>query len=202
MSALAALLGYLIGSLPTAGLLGRLWGIDLRSQGSGNPGTANALRTSGPWLAAAVLVVEASKGYAAVSLGDWLAAGPGAVAAGLGAVAGNVYNLWYRFRGGKGLGISAGVLAALWPLVLLPVVIVITVGMVATRSSGTAALVAMASLVASSLLWPVTGWPTGGMVSGGRLTALSLGIAAIITWKHWRDSPLSSPFRRSPPAPG
>lgn len=196
MSTLAAVLGYLVGSLPTAGLLGRLWGIDLRSRGSGNPGTANALRTSGPWLAAAVLVAEAAKGYAAVSLGDWLADGSGAVAAGLGAVAGNVYNLWYRFRGGKGLGISLGVLTALWPLVLLPIVMVIATGVVATRSSGTAALLAIAALMASSFLWPAAGWPTGGLEPGGRLPALSIGIAAIISWKHWRDTPLSSPSRR------
>lgn len=196
MSTLAACFGYLIGSLPTAGLLGRSWGVDLRSQGSANPGTANALRTSGPWLAAAVLIVEAAKGYAAVSLGHWLADGNGAVAAGLGAVAGNVYNLWYGFRGGKGLGISLGVLAALWPLVLLPTVAVIAAGAVATRSSGMAALLAIATLVASSFLWPAAGWSTGGVGSGRQLPALSIGIAVVISWKHWRDSPFSAPSRR------
>lgn len=193
MIALAGATGYLIGSLPTAGGLARLWGVDLRSQGSGNPGTANALRTSGPWLAMTLLTIEAAKGYAAVAAGLALADGGGAIAAGLGAVAGNVYNIWYRFRGGKGLGISLGVLAALWPLVLVPVVVVIAAGMVTTRSSGIASLLAVAALVASSVIWPSLGWPTGGLEPGRRLPALAIGIAALISWKHWRDVPLSSP---------
>jgi glycerol-3-phosphate acyltransferase PlsY len=135
MSLLAALIGYVIGSMPTAGLLGRLWGVDLLGEGSGNPGTANALRTSGARLAATVLVVEAAKGYAAVLAGSSIAGETGAMAAGLGAVAGNVYNVWYHFGGGKGLGISLGVLAAAWPAALVPVLVVLVGAVLISRSS-------------------------------------------------------------------
>ena len=194
MNAIAAVGGYLLGSIPTAGLLGRLRGVDLRSQGSGNPGTANALRTSGLWLAGAVLVVEAAKGFGAVRLGHVLADETGALAAGLAAVAGNVYNVWYRFEGGKGLGISLGVLSGLWPAVVPPVVVAIVAAMRLTRSSGIASLVAIATLVGMSFLWPATGWPTGGLESTSwRLPALAVGIALIISPKHWRDATLSSP---------
>lgn len=196
MTALAALFGYLLGSLPTAGLLARSRGVDLRSQGSGNPGTANALRTSGPALAAAVLIVEAAKGYLAVAAGDWMADETGAVAAGLGAVAGNVYNVWYGFRGGKGLAITLGVLVYLWPVVLAPVLAVIAVGMLITRSSGVASLAAVAALVACSLLWPTLGWPTGGLTSTGLLPVVAVGIGLLISWKHWRDTPFSAPAPR------
>lgn len=193
MTVLAALVGYLLGSLPTAALLARSRGVDLRSQGSGNPGTANALRTSGPSLAITVLIVEAAKGYLAVLAGDWVADETGAVAAGLGAVAGNVYNLWYRFRGGKGLAISLGALVYLWPLVLAPVVVVIALGVLITRSSGIASLAAIATLVASSLLWQTLDWPTGGPTSTGLLPVVAVGIGLLISWKHWRDTPFSAP---------
>lgn len=144
MTALAAIAGYLIGSVPSASFLGRLQGVDLRTEGSGNPGTANALRTSGPWLASLVLIVEAGKGYAAVWVGALVGDEFGAIAAGLGALGGNVYNPWYRFQGGKGLGISLGVLAAAWPAAIVPILVVIVVGVLITRSSGIASLAAIA----------------------------------------------------------
>lgn len=197
----AAVLGYLIGSIPTAAWLARARGVDLRRDGSGNPGTANALRTSGPWLAVLVLVVEAVKGYGAVMVGDLIADENGAVTAGLGAVTGNVYNVWYRFEGGKGLGISLGVLAGLWPWVLVPIVAIIAIGAMTTRSAGTASLLAMIGLIAMSLLWPIMGWETGGIASEPQLLFISLGIGLLIFWKHWRDSPLSGPGRYSPREP-
>lgn len=195
MTVLAAVAGYLIGSIPTAGFLGRLRGVDLRSAGSGNPGTANALRTSGAWLAALVLIVEATKGYLAVVSGDAIAAGTGAIAAGLGAVIGNVYNVWYRFQGGKGLGISLGVLIGLWPTVLPVMVVVIVLAVLISRSAATAALVAIAALVAASLLWSIYGWPTGGVEPTGQLIVLAVAMGATIFWKHWRDAPFTAPAR-------
>ena len=205
MVAVAAISGYLLGSLPTAGWLARARGVDLRRDGSGNPGTANALRTSGPWLAALILVVEATKGLGAVWMGDLVADEAGAVAAGLGAVAGNVYSVWYRFAGGKGLGISLGVLAGLWPWALVPIVVIIAVGARLTRSAGIASLLAVAGLIAMSLIWPAMGWESGGLASAQQLPVISVGIGALISWKHWRDSPLSGrdpQTRREPASPG
>lgn len=195
MIALAALAGYLLGSVPTAGLIARTRGVDLRAEGSGNPGTSNALRTSGPLIAAAVLTVEAAKGYAAILVGAWVADETGAVAAGLGAVAGNVYNLWYRFSGGKGLGISLGVLAGLWPAVLLPVGGILVIGMIVSRSSGIASLAAITALVVASFVWPPNQPGPGVIESTGLLPVLAIGIGVIIGWKHWQDVPFRSPAR-------
>jgi glycerol-3-phosphate acyltransferase PlsY len=195
---LAAVVGYLIGSIPTAAYIARLWGVDLLRVGSGNPGTRNALATGGPLLAAAVLVVEAAKGYVAVWLGDTLAGDSGAIAAGVAAVGGNVYNVWYRFQGGKGLGISLGVVAGAWPTVLPVMVLVIVVVVVVTRSAGLAALAAIAGFVMCALLWPARGWPTGGhAATGPELLVLALGLTAIMARKHWRDSPLNPEWRSS-----
>jgi glycerol-3-phosphate acyltransferase PlsY len=200
MTLVAAVAGYLVGSVPTATFLGRLRGVDLRAEGSGNPGTANALRISGPWLAALVLLVEAGKGYGAVWLGYWLADEAGAIAAGLGAVAGNVYNLWHRFRGGKGLGISLGVLAGLWPAVIVPVLVVILAGVLVSRSPGIASLAALAGLMVMAILWSMYGWTTGGVEPGPQIMVLALGIALIIFWKHWEDAGFNARARRESPA--
>jgi len=197
MILVAALAGYLIGSAPTAGYLALLKGVDLRTEGSGNPGAHNALRTVGPGLAAAVLFVEAVKGYGAVWLGVRLFGDPGAVAAGIGAVTGNVYNVWYRFQGGKGLGISLGVLSAAWPTVVLPILGVIAVVVTITRSAGLASLAAMTALVGASFLWSAQAWVTGGVEPGIQLVVLSLGMSLVMMWRHIRDSPLTPAWRAS-----
>jgi glycerol-3-phosphate acyltransferase PlsY len=148
-------------------------------------------------LAAIVLLVEAAKGYGAVWLGYGIAGESGALAGGLGAVAGNVYNVWYRFGGGKGLGITLGVLAALWPLALAPVVTIIALGAVITRSAGSATLIAILGLVVLALLWSVNTWPTGGLIPPDReIVLLAIGLGALVFWRHWRDSPLSAPSPR------
>lgn len=205
MTFLAGALGYLIGSIPTAGFLGRLKGIDLRSEGSGNPGTKNALSTGGPVLAAAVLLSEAAKGYIAVWAGFAFADESGALAAALGAVAGNVFNVWYRFSGGKGIGISLGVLAATWPTVLPVMVAVMVLAALISRSAGLAALAAMAALIICATVWPQQNWATYGYLeSGPQLLALSLGMTLMMIWKHVRDSPLNPAWRserRTPVSP-
>jgi glycerol-3-phosphate acyltransferase PlsY len=195
MIVLAALAGYLIGSLPTAGLLGRLWGIDLRAEGSGNPGANNALRTSGLALASLVLLAEVGKGFVTVILGERVAADPGAVAAGLGAVAGNVYNIWYRFAGGKGLGISLGVLIGAWPVVVIPILGVIALTAVISRSSGISALTAVTALVVISGVWAAGDWPTGGVEPTLQLVVLAVGLGLVLSYRHWRDSPLNERWR-------
>lgn len=204
MTLAAALGGYVIGSVPTAGLIAGLWNIDLRSLGSRNPGTHNALRHGGALLAALVLTVEAAKGFGAVWLGTVLADEMGAVVAAIGAVGGNVYNVWYRFGGGKGLGISLGVLAAAWPAVIPVVVVVIAIAVIASRSSGIAALSAMAGLVVSAVLWNLNDWPTGGIPADPPLLLLALGMTSIMFWKHWKDVRLRGSFpppHRRPASP-
>lgn len=196
MIALAGTAGYLIGSIPTAVFLGRLRGVDLRREGSGNPGTSNALRTAGWGLASTVLAVEAAKGYLAVMAGEWMADDATAITGGLGAVAGNVYNVWHRFEGGKGLGISFGVIAGLWPAVLLAVALVTFVGMRLSGSSGVAALATMTTLVVMAVLWSAYAWPTGGIRPTGQLMVVAVGISVIIFQRHWRDAPFTARARR------
>jgi glycerol-3-phosphate acyltransferase PlsY len=121
---LAGLLGYLLGSLPTAFLLVR-WKsrLDIRSAGSGNVGTLNSYQVTGSFMVgAAVLALDAAKGMLAVSLAGIL---PGhdfahQACAGFFSILGHNYPVWLRFRGGRGLATAAGVFSVFcWPLVLV-----------------------------------------------------------------------------------
>jgi glycerol-3-phosphate acyltransferase PlsY len=186
---LSAVTGYLIGSVPTAQWLGGLWGVDLRGGGTRNPGANNARRLGGLPLAILVLMVEMGKGLGAVVAGFAMADEVGGVFAGLGAVIGNVYNLWYRFQGGKGLGITGGVLIGLWPAAFLVVVVVIILASALTRSTGIGSLVTLGFLLVAALVWEITGlenpWGVGDY---GLLPPLALGLSPIIAPRHWRDA--------------
>ncbi len=127
---LAALAGYLLGSIPFAYLLARAaTGEDLRRVGSGNVGAANVLRRAGWGPGLAALALDAGKGAAAAWVGARLVAASGApgaehaagvaVVAGLAAIIGHVYPMWLGFEGGKGVATGAGVFAVLSPVMLL-----------------------------------------------------------------------------------
>ena len=110
--ALAALCGYVLGSIPTAYLVVR-WKsqLDIRSSGSGNVGTVNSYEvTKSVFVAATVLIFDFAKGAAAVMLVRLLfeqGSDPGPWG-GLGAVLGHNYPVWLRGKGGRGLATGAG----------------------------------------------------------------------------------------------
>lgn len=195
MILVSGLTGYLVGASPTAAPLGRIWGVHLRRDGSRNPGANNALRLGGPVLALTVLLVEIAKGLAAVRLGFAFEGDAGAVAAGIGAVAGNVYSLWYGFSGGKGLGISAGVLLGTAPMLLLPTILVMIVVVAPTKSSGTATLGAIAALNAAAISWWLADWSTGwGLGPDPLLVVLSLGMTIVLWQRHHADRAVTEPL--------
>jgi acyl phosphate:glycerol-3-phosphate acyltransferase len=118
----ATAVGYLLGSIPTSVLVGKLFfGKDPRNFGSGNAGGTNSFRLFGWKAGVAVVVVDVAKGAAAVAFAPFIAAAPPIDAsivplvAGLAAVVGHVWTVFARFRGGKGVATSAGVLAAIEP---------------------------------------------------------------------------------------
>lgn len=115
----AALIGFLTGSIPFGLLLTKAAGLgDVRDIGSGSIGATNVLRTGNKGLAAATVLLDALKGTIPVLVAEylWSAGGIAAVAA----VAGHCFTPWLKFKGGKGFATAAGVLGALnWPLVLL-----------------------------------------------------------------------------------
>ena len=169
----AALLGYLLGSIPFGVILTRAAGAgDLRTIGSGNIGATNVLRTGRKGLAAATLVLDAAKGAVAVLLTEWLFPGHGVVAAAA-AFLGHLYPVWLGFKGGKGVATLLGILIALsWPSAI--VYAVIWLGLLAAlRISSLAGMLAATSAPVSAAYF-------------GRfdLVLLLLALALLVVWKH------------------
>jgi glycerol-3-phosphate acyltransferase PlsY len=126
----AAVVGFLLGSIPFGLILTRAAGLgDVRKIGSGSIGATNVLRTGNKGLAAATVLLDAGKGAAAVLLAPILFASDPAAGdlyndlgrfAAVGAVLGHCFTPWLAFKGGKGFATAAGVLAALaWPIMLV-----------------------------------------------------------------------------------
>jgi acyl phosphate:glycerol-3-phosphate acyltransferase len=193
------LAGLVVGSLPTALILGRWWGIDLLREGTANPGTNNARQLGGAGLGVAVLLAEIAKGSFAVWVGSKLGGVAGAALAGGGATLGNVYNPWLGFRGGKGLAITAGTLVAAWPALLAVLVVVIGVGVALFRRSGPASLIVLAVYLVVCIAGTLVPLPGTGLVEdpGWMLAMAVLGIGAMAP-KHLADTitPLDRPRSR------
>lgn len=171
---LAALgLGYLLGSVPFGLILTRLTGAgDLRAIGSGNIGATNVLRTGRKGLAAATLLLDLGKGFAAAWLGRLFAPDFVALAGGA-AVIGHCFPLWLRFRGGKGVATLMGVSLG-FALAIGGVYAAVWLGMLAlTRLSS---LSGMTAAVAA----PIAAWLLGYPAYAPVLAAL----AVLVLWLH------------------
>ena len=168
VSVLAVVIGYLVGSIPFGLVLSWLAGHgDIRSIGSGNIGATNVLRTGSKLLAAATLLLDGGKGVASVLLGTALAGAEAGLFAGLAAVLGHNFPVWLRFKGGKGVATTLGVLlAAFWPVGVLACLTWLVIAAVFRYSS----LAALAALIAVPFY---AYWLVGGPVVGlGTLLAV------------------------------
>jgi glycerol-3-phosphate acyltransferase PlsY len=166
---------YFVGSIPFAFLLSRRRGIDLREVGSGNVGAANVLRTSGPVMGVAAMLLDALKGVLAVVVAQRVAGGPAtAVAAGLASVVGHIYPVWLRFHGGKGVATAAGVFGVLTPSALAAASAVFLLAVWVTRFVSVGS---MAAALTVAILAAVGDTP--GVVAAGAAI-----IAAIIINRH------------------
>jgi len=121
MSGLMILAGYLLGSIPTAYIAGRVHGgKDIRRAGDGNVGAQNAFRQLGPATGLAVGIVDALKGALVILAA--LAAGAGqtvVLLAGVAAVAGHNWPVFLHFRGGRGMSVTMGIFSVLITLPFL-----------------------------------------------------------------------------------
>jgi glycerol-3-phosphate acyltransferase PlsY len=181
----AALGGYLLGSVPTGYLVAKGRGVDIRSVGSGNIGATNVFRALGVAAGVFVLLVDAVKGVVPVVAARllWRGWDPSASAltaewaglvAGFCAVLGHNYTCWLRFKGGKGIATSAGVLAALVPGAFLILLGVFAGVLLATR------YVSLAS-ISAALTLPFAVWATAGSLNLIVVTAV---LGALAVYKH------------------
>lgn len=133
---LVIVVSYLLGSVSFSVLLAKLLkGIDIRQYGSGNAGATNTLRVLGKGPAILVLLLDVMKGIAAVWLGAWVGGyGTWAPAlCGIAAIIGHNWPLYFRFRGGKGIATTIGVMATISFLPALIAGIIAILSIVITR---------------------------------------------------------------------
>jgi len=175
MMVAAVLAGYLIGSIPFALILARLWGSDLRRVGSGNLGAANVMRASGVTAGALVAALDMAKGAASVWLATRVSDGAGLpAAAGLAAIIGHIYPVWLRFRGGKGVATACGVFSMLTPAAVPPALALFAAVVWLTK------YVSLGSVLASIALPPMA-YALG---SPGPAVLAAAAASAIIVFRH------------------
>lgn len=117
LNILRILVSYLLGSISFSYIVGILWkGIDIRNFGSGNAGATNVFRVLGPLPAGTVLLCDVLKGVASIYLGKTSGNEIIMLLCGLAVVIGHNYPVFLRFKGGKGIATSIGVILTISPL--------------------------------------------------------------------------------------
>lgn len=175
MLAAAGVAAYLLGSISGSLLLGKLRGVDIRTQGSGNAGGTNAFRTQGWAFALGTVLIDIGKGVVAVAL--MRAAGGDAALQMVGALlaaVGHVWPVFHGFRGGKGAATLVGGLALIWPLALAPLFGVWLLVLLSTGYVGLATVLA-------GLALPLWALAEG---RGGAWLAFAVTVAALLAWTH------------------
>ncbi len=175
---LSILAGYLLGAIPFSFVLGKLCkGIDIRKEGSGNPGATNALRVLGKPLGFTTLLLDIGKGWAAVEFArqvmgitfEW-----GLVLAGLAAVLGHIYTLFLKFKGGKGVATTFGIFLAFTPMATFCTIGIFLVTVALSR------YVSLGSIL-SALSFPICIYT---FYQQPLYTGLSVILGAFIIWRH------------------
>jgi len=169
----AAVLGYLLGSIPFGLLVARLAGLgDIRQIGSGNIGATNVLRTGSRSAAAVTLLLDLAKGFVAVVIAAGWGEDAMLLAAG-GAIIGHMFPVWLGFRGGKGVATALGLVMALaWPVALAAALVWLAATLLFRYSS----LASLVAAVVGAALAPFLADP---------MTATTIaGIALLIILRH------------------
>jgi len=178
----AALIAYLLGSIPFGFIAGWIAGTDVRQHGSGNIGATNTLRVLGKKYGYAVFVADVLKGFLAVRIALWLAQfDPSTnyligILAALFVVVGHSFPIWLGFRGGKGVAAAAGACLGLLPVATFIAVIVWVAIFFLFR------FVSLASIVAAVAL-PLSAWLLGN-ARDPIVLGFSLLIATLIIFRH------------------
>jgi len=168
---------YVLGTFPTAILVGRRRGLDPTREGSRNPGATNMYRVAGKRAGAMVLAGDMLKGVAAAGIG-WLVDGrPLGFACWAAAVVGHVFPVFRRFRGGKGVATAGGgVIVLFWYVAAICVVVfVVTVKLVRRGSVGSLVIAILVPVLAAAFGRP--GWEV----------AVSAGVCLLVVGRHWSN---------------
>ncbi|MFK8000951.1 MAG: glycerol-3-phosphate 1-O-acyltransferase PlsY [Polyangiales bacterium] len=177
MTGVASFGAYLLGSVLFGILVARSQGVDLRSEGSGNPGASNVMRTLGTGAGIAVLVLDLLKGLLPTLAARYYLDDASAAWVGAASTVGHCYSVFHRFRGGKGAATGVGVVLAVSPLAggaaLTTFFAVKAISKKASLGSLGGALVALGIITYEAL-----------SQSRFAFLALTIALTLLIVWRH------------------
>jgi len=130
---IAIIISYFVGNISPAILLGKMHGIEIKKEGSGNAGTTNVLRVLGKKAAIITLLVDILKGVVVVLLAGYFLGPVMLLACGIAVVCGHIWPAIYGFKGGKGVATTIGVVVATYPLLGLITIVTVLIVILITR---------------------------------------------------------------------
>ncbi len=200
-STAAVVAGYLLGSVPSADLAGKVVGVSVRTAGTGNPGATNAAVLLGKRWGTVVGAVDVGKGCLAGQLGKRV--GPStAYAAATAAVVGHVFPVWSGFQGGKGVATSYGAVLGVFPAYAVPDIGVAFAAAKVTGNPRRANDLASLMWTAAALLWWRKQLPTlWGPEPTAALPVHAAATSALIAWRFRQPERVAGGVRLGDPKP-
>ena len=172
--AVVAVVGYFLGTFPSAIIVAKANGVDITAQGSGNPGASNVARTLGWRRGMYVYVLDALKAVVAVILGRIVAGDAGGFWCAATAIIGHMYPVTRRFKGGKGVATGSGSMFVLQPIVSACLCVLWVIISKTTKKASIASLVVTIGLPIGMVINGAPAWEVLAM----------MGLAFIVVMKH------------------
>lgn len=189
-----AAVAYFVGAIPFGLLVGKLKGIDVRTQGSGNIGATNIGRILGGKYFALVFTLDLLKGLLPMLVAAYLVRGVPThekpyllwMTVGAAAILGHLFPVYLKFKGGKGVATSAGVVLGLWPFYTYPGVAVVLIFLIVFKLTRTVSLGSIASSAGFPICFVGIGLAMGWPVFGKQLPLLIFAtvLGSLIVYRH------------------
>lgn len=178
---IAAVVGYALGAVNPAAIVARVFGVDLRATGSGNPGATNVGRALGARWGVVVGFLDVLKGFLPAWAFGYLVGQTAGEVAGLAAVVGHITSPYLRGRGGKGVATTLGAILGVQPLLAIPVLVAFGLGVAVWHRVGLGAVLGALALIVSG----IAGWAVGWTDESDMWFAVVLGLLVLV--RHQRN---------------
>ena len=178
---IAAVVGYALGAVNPAAIVARVFGVDLRATGSGNPGATNVGRALGARWGVVVGFLDVLKGFLPAWAFGYLVGQTAGEVAGLAAVVGHITSPYLRGRGGKGVATTLGAILGVQPLLAIPVLVAFGLGVAVWHRVGLGAVLGALALIVSG----IAGWAVGWTDESDMWSAVVLGLLVLV--RHQRN---------------